>query len=85
MVPVTLGNTDHYLTIPRGTREIAVSLRLFAVEDVRSARRYLKSIDKGFPIDETLFFPVGKHSDPADLADFFSRVSWWFEKTNYCR
>jgi 16S rRNA (cytidine1402-2'-O)-methyltransferase len=75
MIPVTLGNGDHSLTIPRGTREITVSLRLFAVEEVRSARRYLRSIDRGFPVDETLFIPVGKHSDPAGLGDFFSKVA----------
>ncbi|MCA1741202.1 MAG: SAM-dependent methyltransferase [Bacteroidales bacterium] len=75
MIPVTLGNSDHSLTIPRGTREITVSLRLFAVEEVRSARRYLRSIDSGFPIDDTLFFPVGKHSDPAGLDDFFVHVA----------
>jgi 16S rRNA (cytidine1402-2'-O)-methyltransferase len=74
MIPVTLGNTDHSLTIPDGTREVTVRLRLFAVEEVRSARRYLRSIDRNFPIDETLFFPVGKHSDPALLADFFAMV-----------
>lgn len=74
MIPVTLGNFDHNLTIPNGTREVSVRLRLFAVEEVRSARRYLRSIDRDFPIDETLFFPVGKHSDTAALADFFALV-----------
>jgi len=75
MVPVTLGNTDHSITIPAGTRDITLSLRLFAVEDIRSARRYLKNLSKDFPIDETLFFEVGKHSDPSGLGDFFSRVA----------
>jgi len=74
MIPVTLGNSDHSLVIPRGTREITVSLRLFAIEDLRTARRYLRSIDREFPLDDSLFFPVGKHSDPAGLADFFARV-----------
>jgi len=74
MIPVTLGNTGHSHVIPRGTRDITVSLRLFAVEDLRSARRYLRSIDREFPLDETHFFPVGKHSDPAGLTDFFRRV-----------
>jgi len=75
MVPVTLGNSDHSLTIPAIVREITSSLRLFAVEDVRSARRYLRSIDVNFPIDDAIFFPIGKHYEPADLIDFFSRVS----------
>jgi 16S rRNA (cytidine1402-2'-O)-methyltransferase len=75
MVPVTLGNTDHRLTIPGVIREITLSLRLFAVEDVRTARRYLRSIDREFPVDETLFFSIGKHSEAGELGDFFARVS----------
>ena len=75
MIPVTLGDTDHTMSIPRGTAEVTLSIRLFAVEDVRSARRYLRSLDKEFPIDDTIFFPVGKHSDKAGLDDFFRRVA----------
>lgn len=75
MVPVTLGNADHMVTIPPVTREITASLRIFAVEDVRSARRYLRSIDRDFPVDDTLFIPIGKHSEPGGLNEFFARVS----------
>jgi 16S rRNA (cytidine1402-2'-O)-methyltransferase len=75
MVPVTLGNPDHIVTIPAGTREITLSLRLFAVEDIRSARRYLKSLSRDFPVDDTFFFEVGKHADTSILSGFFSRVA----------
>ncbi|MCU0379166.1 MAG: SAM-dependent methyltransferase [Bacteroidales bacterium] len=75
MVPVTLGNADHMMTIPPVTREITASLRIFAVEDIRSARRYLRTIDREFPVDDTLFIPIGKHSEPAGLIEFFSRVA----------
>lgn len=75
MVPVTLGNPDHNLVIPAGIRDITLSLRLFAVEDIRSARRYLKSLSRDFPVDESLFFEMGKHSDPSVLVDYFSRVA----------
>ncbi len=75
MIPITLGDSGTDLTIPRGTRDITLLLRLFAVEDVRTARRWLRSLDSTFPIDETHFFPLGKHSDLAGLGDFFKRVS----------
>jgi 16S rRNA (cytidine1402-2'-O)-methyltransferase len=74
MIPVTLGDSDPDMSIPPGTREITLSLRLFAVEDVRTARRWLRHIDSDFPIDGTRFFPVGKHSDPAALEEFFKMV-----------
>lgn len=75
MIPVTLGDSDPDLSIPRGTREITLSVRLFAVEDVRTARRWLRLVDRDFPIDSTRFFPVGKHSDPAGLEEFFAMVT----------
>ena len=74
MIPVTLGDSGPDISIPRGTLEITLSLRLFAVEDVRTARRWLRFIDRDFPIDGTRFYPVGKHSDPAGLEEFFSMV-----------
>lgn len=74
MIPVTLGDSEPDMSIPRGTREITLSLRLFAVEDVRTARRWLRLVDRDFPIDSTRFFPVGKHSDHAGLAEFFAMV-----------
>ena len=75
MIPVSLGEADPNLSIPPGVRDITLSIRLFAVEEVRTARRWLRSLDRTFPIDSTLFFPIGKHSDAAGLEDFFVRVS----------
>lgn len=74
LVPVTLGDNNTELTITQAVRQITVSLRLFAVEDTRTARRYLRSIDRAFPVDDTLFFTIGKHSDPADLGEFFEKI-----------
>ena len=62
MIPVTLGDADPNLSIPIGTRDITLSLRLFAVEEARTARRWLKSLDRTVTIDGTLFFPVGNRT-----------------------
>ena len=75
MIPVTLGDSAPELSIPGKTLEITISLRLFAVEDVRTARRWLRGLDRSFPVDDTLFVPVGKHSDPSELADLFELVA----------
>lgn len=75
MIPVTLGESAPELSIPGKTLEITLSLRLFAVEDVRTARRWLRGLDRNFPVDDSLFVPVGKHSDPSELADLFEKVT----------
>jgi len=75
MLPVALGDSDPLLTIPAGTREVTLTLRLFAVEDIRTARRWLRSLEKTFPIDDTQFFHVGKHADLSRLEEFFTLVN----------
>jgi 16S rRNA (cytidine1402-2'-O)-methyltransferase len=58
LVPVTLGGEDHSIVIPAKVIEIIKNIRYFVVEDLRSARRFLRLIDKGFPIDETVFLRI---------------------------
>jgi 16S rRNA (cytidine1402-2'-O)-methyltransferase len=55
LIPVTLGNEDYTQVIPGPVLSLTRSLRVFAVEDLRSARRYLRLIDKHFPIDDSVF------------------------------
>lgn len=74
MIPVTLGDAGYEATIPVTVRETTCSLRLFAVEEIRTARRYLRLIDKNFPIDSSLFFEIGKHSSPDDIDPLFEKI-----------
>ena len=75
MIPVYLGDSGRELTIPGRVLDIALSLRLFAVEEVRTARRFLRAVDKSFPIDESQFYSIGKHSSPGDLNAFFDKIT----------
>ena len=67
LVPNTLGSeqTDHI--IPNDVKNIATSLRFFAVEDLKSARRFLRKIDRSFPIDDSVFFILNKKTSPEDI------------------
>jgi 16S rRNA (cytidine1402-2'-O)-methyltransferase len=40
------------------------------VEDIRSARRFLRLIDKSFPIDDTAFFELNEHTGESDITDY---------------
>ena len=53
LIPVTLGGSDVSAIIPEKVLEITRGLRYFVVEEIRSARRYLRLIDKQFPIDDS--------------------------------
>lgn len=67
LIPVTLGGSDYPLVIPEKVLDITRSLRHFIVEDIRSARRFLRLIDKTFPIDDSVFFTLNEHTLDSEL------------------
>jgi 16S rRNA (cytidine1402-2'-O)-methyltransferase len=74
LIPVTLGNDDYLKVIPEKVIAITRNLRFFIVEDIRSARRYLRLIDKKFPIDNTVFFELNEHTGEADIDHYLDPI-----------
>jgi 16S rRNA (cytidine1402-2'-O)-methyltransferase len=70
LVPVTLGGDDFLKVIPQRVISLTRELRYFIVEDIRSARRFLRMIDKEFPIDESQFFELNEHSSESDAVNY---------------
>ena len=70
LIPVTLGGDDFLQVIPEKVIAITRLLRYFIVEDTRSARRFLRLIDKGFPIDDTTFMELNEHTGDSDISDY---------------
>ncbi|RTL47730.1 MAG: SAM-dependent methyltransferase [Rhodocyclaceae bacterium] len=52
LIPVALGDVPWSLFLPAATREIAVSLRHFVVENAKTARAELKRLDHPVPLRE---------------------------------
>lgn len=74
LIPVTLGGDDFQKVIPEKVIAITRQLRFFIVEDVRSARRYLRMIDKQFPIDDTEFYTLNEHTGRSDIEQYLEPV-----------
>jgi 16S rRNA (cytidine1402-2'-O)-methyltransferase len=74
LIPVTLGGNNFKDVIPETVIGITRGLRHFAVEEIRSARRYLRLIDRQFPIDESIFFELNEHTDENDIVHFLDPV-----------
>lgn len=70
LIPVTLGSDDWSYVIPEKVLEITKNLRHFVVENTRSARRYLRMIDKKFPIDESVFFELNEHTGNKEVSGY---------------
>lgn len=70
LIPVPLGETPLSRVLPDYNREEIGAIRHFIVENIRSARRFLKATDPTFPIDETTFYLLNKHTSGAELSRF---------------
>ena len=75
LLPVTLGATPLDRVLPQHNIEIIKEIRHFIVEDVRSARRFLRQADAQFDIDGSTFFELNKHTSPNDIAGYLAPLA----------
>lgn len=75
MIPNTLGGESTKDIIPQDVADKAISLRAFAVEDIKSARRLLRKIDREFPIDKCEFYLLNKRTPIEDLHKMLKVIS----------
>ncbi|MGL4331302.1 MAG: SAM-dependent methyltransferase [Bacteroidales bacterium] len=70
LIPVTLGETPHNRVLPEYNREIVRDIKYFIVEDVRTARRFLKKEEPSIVIDDLTFFILNQHTSPEEVSTF---------------
>ncbi|WP_373837419.1 SAM-dependent methyltransferase [Bacteroides heparinolyticus] len=70
LLPVTLGDTSIDTVLPSYNREVISGIRHFIVEDVRSARRFLKKADKETDIDALTFYTLNKHTSSEEISGY---------------
>lgn len=70
MIPTTLGGEQVNDVIPQTVQQLIAGLRYFIVEDIKSARRYLRRVDRNFPIDDSVFFELNKRTDEKSIISF---------------
>ncbi|MCL1625014.1 SAM-dependent methyltransferase [Bacteroides caecicola] len=70
LLPVTLGDTPVDKVLPTYNREVIRGIKHFIVEDVRSARRFLKKVDAEINIDELTFYPLNKHTSAEEVSGY---------------
>ncbi|MGL4363919.1 MAG: SAM-dependent methyltransferase [Bacteroidales bacterium] len=62
LIPTTLGESCIIDVLPQHTANIAKNITYFVVENIRSARRFLKQIDKTINIDLLNFTELNEHT-----------------------
>jgi 16S rRNA (cytidine1402-2'-O)-methyltransferase len=70
LIPVTLEDTSLRKVLPEYNRDIVLQIKHFIVEDVRSARRFLKKTEPSVEIDGLRFYVLNKHTSPSDVGGY---------------
>lgn len=63
LIPVTLGDTPISQVLPDYNHDVITGIKHFIVENIRSARRFLKKVEKSIDIDELTFYELNRHTD----------------------
>ena len=67
LIPTPLGDNEPAEVLPAGVIERACSLRVFVVEEIRTARRFLSRYGLRGHIAELEFHELNEHSSAADV------------------
>ena len=78
LIPVTLGETPVSQVLPAYNHDVILGIRHFIVENVRSARRFLRMLDHEFPIDDSTFYEMGKHAQADQFASYLKPLQQGF-------
>lgn len=70
LIPVTLGDTEIDRVLPSYNAEVIMSIKHFIVENVRTARRFLKKVNKDIDIDSLTFVELNKHTSPESISTY---------------
>ena len=74
LIPTTLGESDTTRVIPSDVSAIVKNIKYFIVENIRTARRYLRKMDPQLNIDELQFFELNQHTDGTVITEYLRPI-----------
>lgn len=70
LIPNTLGESPIDYNLPEENIRLINAIKHFIVEDIRTARRFLKKVNKEIDIDSLKFFVLDKHTSQQEIPSF---------------
>jgi len=70
LIPTSLGDCSFDKILPAYNADIVNNLKHFIVEDVRTARRFLKKTNQAIDIDSLTFYILNQHTTSEELSGF---------------
>lgn len=74
MIPVPISDADWHMVLPNYNKEIITGIRHFIVENIRTARRFLKKIDSSIEISELTFYELNGHTSENEISSYLSAL-----------
>lgn len=78
LIPVTLGDTSIDQVLPLYNKEVILQTKYLIVENIRSARRFLKKVEQSINIDELTFFELNKHTNLNQIESYLHPIEKGF-------
>ena len=79
LVPYVLSEGDWQNVLPAQLFPILTNTKHFIVEDVRTARRFLKQVNKEINIDECHFYELNKRTNYSEIPSFLKPIEQGFD------
>ena len=74
LFPVPIGADDIEFSLPAANMELLTTCHTFIVEELRTARRFLKKAGYPYPIDETQFFELNEHTTHEEISNYLDAI-----------
>lgn len=72
LFPVTLGETEIDQVIPVFNRKLLPTIKVFVVENIKTARRFLRKAVPAISIDDITFYELNKRTTPEERSAFLT-------------
>lgn len=69
LIPATLGDNEPELTLPAAIFHYIGTLDHFVVENIRTARRFLRKCGYKYDFEKVIFFELNEHTQPQEIEE----------------
>lgn len=74
LFPVPIGSDNLAMSLPEGNLGLLATCHTFIVEELRTARRFLKKAGYPYSIDDTVFHELNEHTSPEDIGHYLDAI-----------
>ncbi len=75
LIPVQLSDVELSSVLPSANMSVVSEIKHYIVENVRSARRFLKKCDRSIDIDTLTFYELNRHTHAEDIPEMLKPLA----------